>query len=74
MTFFTCSFLALKAFLIHFLPGYSQVGMRYFHLNKNKYHCPVINLDKVRRRGVVAAAAAAAAAHAAEAAAAPRCS
>ena len=21
--------------------------MRYFHLNKNKYHCPVINLDKV---------------------------
>ena len=24
-----------------------QVGMRYFHYNKNKYHCPVINLDKV---------------------------
>eukprot|EP00951_Prasinocladus_malaysianus_P007994 scaffold57555_cov30-Prasinocladus_malaysianus.AAC.1 len=21
--------------------------MRYFHLNKNKYHCPIINLDKL---------------------------
>jgi large subunit ribosomal protein L27Ae len=21
--------------------------MRYFHLNKNKFHCPVINLDKL---------------------------
>lgn len=21
--------------------------MRYFHLNKNKFHCPVINLDKI---------------------------
>lgn len=30
-------------------PGYfGKVGMRYFHLNKNKYFCPVINLDKVR--------------------------
>jgi large subunit ribosomal protein L27Ae len=29
-------------------PGYfGKVGMRYFHLNKNKYHCPVINLDKI---------------------------
>jgi large subunit ribosomal protein L27Ae len=29
-------------------PGYfGKVGMRYFHLNKNKYHCPIINLDKV---------------------------
>eukprot|EP00192_Tetraselmis_astigmatica_P014798 CAMPEP_0117661882 /NCGR_PEP_ID=MMETSP0804-20121206/7769_1 /TAXON_ID=1074897 /ORGANISM="Tetraselmis astigmatica, Strain CCMP880" /LENGTH=147 /DNA_ID=CAMNT_0005468769 /DNA_START=93 /DNA_END=536 /DNA_ORIENTATION=- len=29
-------------------PGYfGKVGMRYFHLNKNKYHCPVINLDKL---------------------------
>lgn len=25
----------------------SQVGMRYFHLNKNKYFCPTINLDKL---------------------------
>lgn len=24
-----------------------QVGMRYFHFSKNKYHCPVINLDKI---------------------------
>jgi hypothetical protein len=32
-------------------PGYfGKVGMRYFHLNKNKYFCPVINLDKVRTR------------------------
>ena len=21
--------------------------MRYFHLNKNKYHCPVVNLEKL---------------------------
>ena len=21
--------------------------MRYFHLSKNKYHCPIINLDKI---------------------------
>ncbi len=29
-------------------PGYfGKVGMRYFHLNKNKFHCPVINLDKL---------------------------
>ena len=29
-------------------PGYfGKVGMRYFHLNKNKFHCPVINLDKI---------------------------
>ncbi len=24
-----------------------QVGMRYFHLNKNKYFQPIINLDKL---------------------------
>jgi len=30
-------------------PGYfGKVGMRYFHLNKNKYHCPVINVDKIQ--------------------------
>uniref|UniRef100_A0A7S1X9Q0 Large ribosomal subunit protein uL15/eL18 domain-containing protein n=1 Tax=Tetraselmis chuii TaxID=63592 RepID=A0A7S1X9Q0_9CHLO len=29
-------------------PGYfGKVGMRHFHLNKNKYYCPVINLDKI---------------------------
>lgn len=29
-------------------PGfYGKVGMRYFHLNKNKYFCPIINLDKI---------------------------
>jgi large subunit ribosomal protein L27Ae len=29
-------------------PGYfGKVGMRYFHLSKNKYFCPVINLDKL---------------------------
>ncbi|KAK9868432.1 hypothetical protein WJX84_011720 [Apatococcus fuscideae] len=29
-------------------PGYfGKVGMRYFHLSKNKYHCPIINLDKI---------------------------
>jgi len=29
-------------------PGYfGKVGMRYFHLNKNSYWCPVINLDRV---------------------------
>jgi hypothetical protein len=24
-----------------------QVGMRHFHLTRNKYHCPIVNLDKV---------------------------
>jgi hypothetical protein len=24
-----------------------QVGMRYFNLKKNKYFCPIINLDKL---------------------------
>ena len=29
-------------------PGFfGKVGMRYFHLSKNKYHCPIINLDKI---------------------------
>ncbi|XP_046861506.1 60S ribosomal protein L27a-like [Xenia sp. Carnegie-2017] len=29
-------------------PGYfGEVGMRYFHLTRNKYHCPTINLDKI---------------------------
>jgi large subunit ribosomal protein L27Ae len=29
-------------------PGYfGKVGMRHFHLTRNKYHCPVVNLDKL---------------------------
>lgn len=33
-------------------PGYfGKVGMRYFNYKKNKYHCPIINLDKVRCLG-----------------------
>merc|ERR1719198_846898 len=29
-------------------PGYfGKVGMRYFHMQKNKFHCPIINLDKL---------------------------
>ena len=29
-------------------PGFfGKVGMRHFHLSKNKYHCPIINLDKL---------------------------
>lgn len=24
-----------------------QVGMRHFHYARNKYHCPIINLDKL---------------------------
>ena len=29
-------------------PGYfGKVGMRYFHLQRNKFHCPTINLDKI---------------------------
>merc|ERR1712146_280069 len=29
-------------------PGYfGKVGMRYFHKTQNKFHCPVINLDKL---------------------------
>ena len=29
-------------------PGYfGKVGMRYFHLQRNKYHCPIVNLDTI---------------------------
>ena len=29
-------------------PGYfGKVGMRHFHLTKNQYHCPVVNIDKL---------------------------
>merc|ERR1712002_505784 len=29
-------------------PGYfGKVGMRHFHLTRNKFHCPIINLDKL---------------------------
>lgn len=29
-------------------PGYfGKVGMRYFHLTKNQYFCPVINVEKL---------------------------
>jgi len=32
-----------------FHPGYfGKVGMRHYHLLKNQYHCPTINIDKVR--------------------------
>lgn len=32
----------------HSHPGYfGKVGMRHFHLTRNKYHCPVVNLDKL---------------------------
>jgi hypothetical protein len=45
-----------------FVCVYLQVGMRHFHLARNKYHCPIVNLDKVwalvgeevRRGGVTA--------------------
>lgn len=31
-----------------FHPGYfGKVGMRYFHINKNKYFRPVINIDRI---------------------------
>ena len=26
---------------------YNQLGMRYFHLNKNKYYCPTINTNQL---------------------------
>ncbi|CAG9467597.1 unnamed protein product [Pedinophyceae sp. YPF-701] len=29
-------------------PGYfGKVGMRYFHQTRNKFHCPIVNLDKL---------------------------
>merc|ERR1712123_67933 len=29
-------------------PGYfGKVGMRYFHKTLNKFHCPIVNLDRV---------------------------
>ena len=33
-------------FLSH--PGYfGKVGMRHFHLTKNRYYCPTVNLDNL---------------------------
>jgi len=41
-----CSKHELCPFYSH--PGYfGKVGMRYIHLTRNRYHCPVINLDKL---------------------------
>lgn len=28
-------------------PFCMQVGMRHFNIRKNKYHCPIVNLDKL---------------------------
>jgi large subunit ribosomal protein L27Ae len=29
-------------------PGYfGKVGMRYFHKLRNKFHCPIVNIDKL---------------------------
>ncbi len=29
-------------------PGYfGKVGMRHFHMTKQKYHCPTVNVDKL---------------------------
>lgn len=34
--------------LDRFHPGYfGKCGMRHFHYTKNKYHCPIVNLDKL---------------------------
>lgn len=31
-----------------FHPGFfGKLGMRHFHLTRNKYHCPIINLEKL---------------------------
>ena len=31
-----------------FHPGYfGKLGMRHFHLNKNSFHCPTVNVDKL---------------------------
>jgi large subunit ribosomal protein L27Ae len=31
-----------------FHPGYfGKVGMRHFHLQKNAYHCPTVNVDQL---------------------------
>jgi len=29
------------------IPTFAQVGMRHFHFSRNKYHCPIVNLDKI---------------------------
>lgn len=34
--------------LLYSHPGYfGKVGMRHFHLTRNKYYCPVINVEKL---------------------------
>ncbi|KVI03892.1 Ribosomal protein L18e/L15P [Cynara cardunculus var. scolymus] len=27
---------------------FDKVGMRYFHRLRNKFHCPIVNVDKLR--------------------------
>ncbi|KAF5836155.1 component of cytosolic 80S ribosome and 60S large subunit [Dunaliella salina] len=38
----------MRIYFDKYHPGYfGKVGMRYFHINKNKYHNPIVNLDKL---------------------------
>ncbi len=30
-----------------FICTVSQVGMRHFHYQRNPYHCPIVNVDKL---------------------------
>ena len=40
--------IALLLFLSFSHPGYfGKVGMRYFHLTKNQYYCPIINVEQL---------------------------
>lgn len=37
-----------RTLMDRFHPGYfGKLGMRHFHLTRNKYHCPTINLEKL---------------------------
>jgi hypothetical protein len=41
-------FFIIMYLLSHSHPGYfGKVGMRHYHLTKNKYFCPTINVDKL---------------------------
>ena len=47
MFFKTCMVLSLTSHSYSH-PGYfGKVGMRHFHLKRNKYFCPTVNLDKI---------------------------
>lgn len=37
-----------RTLMERFHPGhFGKLGMRHFHLTRNQYHCPIVNIDKL---------------------------